>query len=254
MEKLLEMLQSNGYDAEIIPVDKPTGGAKKGLRIAKGSVGKIYYEVDESDYERVVNDFENSEWVNEEYLINELKDKNNLILCIRKPKKDDVIARPFLDLELYVRSDIEFGTIAINKDNLKELGLTEDELFEIATENSRRMLQVKNLIEMIAGENAEGSPVTLTTNGGYLGASAMVLLEDVFKDCPFGFDVRIIPSSIHEVILFDASELTKEQIEDMNNFIKEVNKNELNEEEVLSDHLYTLKDGKVGMQHFRTFL
>lgn len=247
MEKLLEMLQSNGYDAKIVTVDKPTGGQKMGLSIRKGGVGKIYYNVDESDYNGIVNDFKNGEWVDEEYLINELKDKDNLILCIRKPKKDDVVSRPFLDLELYVRSDVEFGTTAINKDNLKDLGLTEDELFEIATENSRRMLQTKDLSEMIMGENAKGSPIILTTNEGYLGASAMVFLEDIFKDCTFGFDVRIIPSSIHEVILFDASELTEEQIEDMNNFIKEVNKNELDEEEVLSDHLYTLKDGKVGM-------
>jgi hypothetical protein len=60
-------------------------------------------------------------------------------------------------------------------------------------------------------------------------------------------DLYILPSSIHEVILVPAVEGTNK--EDLSNMVKEVNKNELEEIDILSDHVYyySLKSKKITM-------
>lgn len=59
-------------------------------------------------------------------------------------------------------------------------------------------------------------------------------------------DIYIIPSSIHEVILIPGTQWSEEQ---MNKMIMEVNKNELDPVEILSNHVYIYRreDGEIHM-------
>ncbi len=53
-------------------------------------------------------------------------------------------------------------------------------------------------------------------------------------------DFYIIPSSIHELILYKKS--GSEDVEEMNRMVREVNASQVREDEVLSDHVYLFTD------------
>ena len=77
----------------------------------------------------------------------------------------------------------------------------------------------------------------LSNEQNYFGASVLYYpgaLKEISKR--FQSDLIILPSSIHEVIVLPVN--GKEQFDEMNEMIKEINKDQVADEEVLSDHLY----------------
>ncbi len=79
------------------------------------------------------------------------------------------------------------------------------------------------------------------TNSQKQYGAACIFYENILKDFSdkFKTDIYILPSSIHEVILIPVSkEMT---IEELNQMVVEVNTNEVENCEVLSDHVYIYK-------------
>jgi len=77
----------------------------------------------------------------------------------------------------------------------------------------------------------------LSNNLRHFGAACILynrVLEDIGNQ--LNEDFYILPSSIHEVIILPIS-FKPESIE-LNEMIKEINKTQVSEEEVLSDHAY----------------
>lgn len=238
MEKLLKRLLDNGYDAEITTVNKVNVGEVKALVIRKGNIGKCYYDVTEDSYDEVVKSFKDA-CDDENDIINKIKNKENLRICIRKPADDDIISRKFMDLELYVRVYIESGSVSITNKNINILEVSEDELFCIAMENSRKLCSNVSMMEEIGMPECKDSTDmrVLKTNGGFLGASVMCFVSEMID-----YDAFIIPSSVHEVLCIPYnSELS---IEELNNTVMSVN-GVIDKSDILSDHVYLYKDGKL---------
>lgn len=187
----------------------------------------------------------------------------------------DSPTRQFNDLTVSYKvilgeGDGKTASIHITNNYAEELGMTENQLYELACENMKRMypadttrltdyiygsLKEKGLsddeIQYAMGgsiqDYQESSPWIVKNNSVN---GAMVLLDtDVLDDLAnyVGGNLVIIPSSIYEVLALDANMIP--DCEDLSAFINEVNMTEVKPEERLSNqvYLYDREDKQVKM-------
>lgn len=195
-------------------------------------------------------DIQNFEWV-----------KPKLHLCLQQKTKENIIKRDFLDLEQCIRVNlIEDGSLSfkITPQLLEIYNVSKEEIFNIATENTKNLLEIYNIADIIAKHynlpneivelmnNTYPTMLLLTTFSKRNGSIALCYPEILEKVASiFQSDYFIIPSSIHECIVFPfKKDIT---INEINKMIQYVNKNELSPEEFLSNHvyLYKYKDKKI---------
>lgn len=166
----------------------------------------------------------------------------------------------FYDLSIvFIQSvrigDSSLGTIAITNEYLERLGISKECLYETAILNTRKqqLFEISDIcdtlvrlyqknghthndITEILAETKRAFMYVLSTNGPF-GATAMVY-EDILKN--FAEKVEdsfyILPSSIHELILIPKKNVTK--VEFLASIVYEINRTQLEREEVLSDSVY----------------
>ena len=191
------------------------------------------------------------------------KIKDALFLKLINTEKNEELlsqapSRKFLDLSLVVYCDLSAflemnATVLVKNDHLENLGITEEELFDTATSNTRNMkivkkdiadvilnLQNKNERTNINPDdfiNEYGKMYVMTNKDMVLGAVTMIfddVLDELIMEKYRG--VYIIPSSIHEVIL--VPDLGNMDRDNLNSMICEVNSTSLLEQEILSNNAY----------------
>lgn len=153
----------------------------------------------------------------------------------------------------YLTDGGELGSIAIHQNHIDNWGVTVEELYEKALENTPRecpetlkgMSQV--LAEMMGAEMAElmcagllppeDEQMFVLGNKDAIFGAATLLYPDALKNAAkkIGFFI-ILPSSIHEVILVKATPDCDPDV--LAGMIKEVNAGQVKPEEVLSDRPY----------------
>lgn len=142
-------------------------------------------------------------------------------------------------------------TAMINNENVEIIHATEQELFDLATQNAKRLIPttINELGEMLNaslgglgfGENV--APIEFDTKmfvvsneHGFIGAAAMLDDEALHKVAEyFGDNLYILPSSIHEVLAVKAQEGQEEELAQM---VKSINEAEVSLENRLSDNVY----------------
>ena len=164
----------------------------------------------------------------------------------------------FLDLAVIFYLDLEKtfpdATITIHHEQLKMWGITVEELYEVAKENSLKYqkITISSMLDVLLGMVGEDKAEELLEAGSRLdddgmyvistsdkrfGAMAMLqtkVLEDFSRKIHSSF--WIIPSSIHELIAIpDTIGMNQDYL---NQMIQEVNANELSADEVLNSHAY----------------
>lgn len=146
------------------------------------------------------------------------------------------------------------ATALIYNTHVSQWGVTEDDIFEAAIENTPKLLKsnIKPMSDLLKGMvpfddemieccqeevDSEEQMYVLTNQSKIHGASCM-LYEDVLKEFSekLGQDLYILPSSIHEVILLPKSDSYDR--EGLNCMVKEVNMDGVSLDEILSDHVY----------------
>jgi len=140
-------------------------------------------------------------------------------------------------------------------------GVSIDEMYEIALENTMRLFpaSIRDMNEMIVStleaemgdmkDWQELKELTLPTveeprmfvlsNSAGINGAATLLYSEVLKEFAdkAGRDIFILPSSIHEIIL--VLMISKEfKVEDLRSMVKEVNQNNVPIEDVLSNSVY----------------
>lgn len=143
----------------------------------------------------------------------------------------------------------EYATIMIHNEHLNLWGIEKEELFELAKENSPKLLaprldNLHDVFEYITNESLsflDELNISILTN--YLkiyGATCMVYpnllneIAEIYED-----NLIIIPSSIHEVLILPEQNMPEEHsIENINSMIQEINETQLTDAEILSDHVY----------------
>lgn len=171
---------------------------------------------------------------------------------------------PFLDLtvvfSVMFRSGRDSYHAAVNDSLFNDWNVSKEELYRIAFENMKRINPPKviSLSEMLetlcpevfedntCGIDAPEITVIGSEDGGF-GAAYMLddsLLAQAAAD--MDDDVFIIPSSVHEVLLFPAGCSDREQLDST---VRAVNDSALMPGEYLSDHvyLYSRETGKITM-------
>ena len=169
----------------------------------------------------------------------------------------DLVARLYQSLPaiqvLVGKSDRMLLSMPVNDEVLKEWGVDTLELHQQAVANYNRLLPIKfaNLNQHLLdrgflkseyyaaiSHNDPNKDMYFLTNE-YFSCGAVLMtcknlmdeIADFFKE-----DFYIIPSSIHEVILFPRSKAPSK--EELDQLIQEVNQKYLDPEEYLSDHAY----------------
>ncbi|MBQ6550649.1 MAG: hypothetical protein IJL78_04495 [Lachnospiraceae bacterium] len=171
----------------------------------------------------------------------------------------EFLSREFLDLVVTIGvillDDEENGdpqAISVMPRALFEkLGITEDELFDRARENSRKYLgaSLRNMHDFI-GPSARDTGTAMDPAGRelpeiyvlsnrqcYYGAGAILysdLVRDLAKD--LSADLLVVPSSIHELLVM--REQGKGHADFVREFVYGINRSELRPEDILSDSVY----------------
>lgn len=180
-------------------------------------------------------------------------------LCSREKdveRLEVMVHRDFLDLAIVPYIDLSHITGfsvagAIPHGMAGGLGIPEDKVMEDALENSPKIKPVKiqklsALMEELMGR-ATGAEVpqeamdnglyVITNEGVTYGAAAALypgVLEKMAEEKEA--DLLLIPSSVHEfLVLADDGHLAKEELEAL---IRDVNRNEVADSDILSNHLY----------------
>lgn len=198
----------------------------------------------------------------------------------------DVPYVPLLDLAIvfcYLFESTPEGsaTAMIHNSHLQLWDISVEDLYEAALKNTPSMLkyELKNMDEIIkemlvadvwenrkdescnreelqkAADDIIGSiqehaiQMYVLTNKNRLNGAACMLYDGVLHKfaCKEGKDLYILPSSIHEVILVPArDDITREEL---NSMVCEVNSTEVDEVDILSDHVYIYRreTGKICM-------
>lgn len=163
----------------------------------------------------------------------------------------DLVYKEFLDLAVcyMVRFDgtDKRGSLSISNTLLRSWGVSREELHLYALVNMNkdgyRVTGMEELISELDPEHAEQKePVNqecmyIVTNEDKMYGAAGILLDASFLTCRFGMkNFYILPSSIHEIILVpDGDAWTAEELSRM---VRDVNREQVDPEERLSDHVY----------------
>ena len=251
-KKVAEMIKDKGVNAEVVIKDI-TGIKNIGIALGDGEVRPtVYPDFNTNNINKMVDDLIKTY---EEHKDDgkELKDKadvygdivfvkENIIPCVVPKAGEGLVSKQYLDLEVILRCMILNGeaSIAVRKEHLSMWeGITEEELFEVAMNN------IKEKFVDISMREALGIPFTgdflrvVTTENKHWGASAL-LFPELFQK--YGDGVRILPSSVHEVLVLVDRNGNDAALVDM---ITSINQSEVSPDEVLSNHPYTLENGEI---------
>lgn len=149
------------------------------------------------------------------------------------------------DLAVVFYYEIEGGQaqIQVNNGHLGLWGKTAETLYRDAMDNMKNsvpdeLFPLSDLIRMMAPPDmGEEPPIHVLTNStGRYGAAAMLYTEKIRELADStGYDLVILPSSLHEVLLVPDMEEKRQGYREM---VCEVNRTVVEPEEVLSDNIY----------------
>ena len=254
VDRVIEMVKARGINAEL-NVKNDNGVERIGFTLGDGSVRpSLYPDMNTNDLESIVNylisGYEQTKDSGNEFknVADHFTDfdfvKKDIIPVLVKECADEILSKDFLDLKIMYRYIIpnQSASIALRKSHLETWGKTEDDIYNLALENARDSFRDMSMSEALGIPLPDdiGMRVISNTSKTY-GASAL-LFPEVFER--YGNNARILPSSIHEVIVVKNA---TDKVDDsgLADMIMTVNASELKPEEILSNHPYRYKDGLI---------
>ena len=185
--------------------------------------------------------------------------QNRIVMKLINAKRNEDLLKQVPHIKIYDLAIIflctvsefsnDYATIMVHNSHLKLWNVTVDEIYQQAQTNSLRILpprldNLHDVFEHITCESLaflEELEILILTN--YLrihGATCMVypnLLDEIAQI--YNDDLIILPSSIHEVLIFPKGNVTsKYTLSYFNEIVQEVNETQLMDVEILSDHAY----------------
>lgn len=199
----------------------------------------------------------------EDFTYNHIKD--NLYYTVINAEKNEKLLQEIPhqrreDLAIVYRVNVAIseegtGSILINNNHLKLLGIEQREIHEQAVKNMPKILPPKfeNMNDIIAelmGEDveifeemAEENMMWVLSNDRRMQGAAYMFDEEVMSSIAekLGGDFIVLPSSVHEVIIIKEADIMVEEnidLEFIQRMVSEVNESQVEPEEVLSDEIY----------------
>lgn len=140
------------------------------------------------------------------------------------------------------------ASILIHNSHIKSWGVTAEELYAIAMENTPRLLpesfaSLDTVITKLMGFNPysdseEKISMYCLTNAKSTNGAGVILYDGVLERIAeyFHSDFYILPSSIHEVLIVPSDVAISESA--LDKMVNDVNSTEVSANEILSDHAY----------------
>ena len=166
-------------------------------------------------------------------------------------------------LHLGVKDDRQITTI-IHNHQAEKWNLSTSELYELAKENTPKLCpstlgRLDHLLfgwdddedKMVPWDTGLPTLYVLSNQTGINGAVCM-LYEDVIKNFAdtLDSDLIILPSSIHEVLIVPDSHTQEYEV--FRDMVRNVNAEDVPEEEILSDELYLYRRGSSGIIRWKS--
>ncbi|MDD6571717.1 MAG: DUF5688 family protein [Thermoflexaceae bacterium] len=282
-EELLKRLQQTAGDGDTVCIktmDKNNGQKRRGIviRSAESKVSPVFYldliyesYMEGMDLEQIVEviwqyyaEDENIRKIDVHDFLDWERVKSRLFLRVistdmNKISLETAIHKDILDLSavVYVKVDcpsgVERASIIVRKEHLSIWGQREDDVYEIALQNTRQenisFVSITNAISSLLSERDLGlllcdeqlafdCPLYVLTNeASHFGAVYMLLPEvmdriaDEKED-----DLYILPSSIHEILILPVSEVKEPSY--LRDLVQDANEKQILMEDILSDHVY----------------
>ena len=192
--------------------------------------------------------FDNFESVKDRLYIKLINKEKNESFLEEAPYED------FLDLAIvaYVRvydRKIGNGVIMVRNEHLKLWKTDRDKVLAVAKKNTHDHdeFNIRHIMDVLTSMGnsslnndimADDFPMYVATNRKMTNGAAVMTMNDKLKEFSdvIGGDFYIIPSSVHELILFAVNDNNRAC--DIDEMIREVNTTELSPDEVLADHVY----------------
>ncbi len=260
---IADKLQEKDIGAEVVDINKNNNTKYIGLRIGNGDVKpqiriNDYFQSyidDDMAISEILLDLEKIMDTVPDFKVLDTLDFNNakdkiffrlINLELNKNELENIPYKKFLDLAIifyiYIKNGTNEHSIKITNNILEKWGITVDELYEIAYNNTTSIYlpEVASLLNVLPIEVDEQYrfPLFYASNQVHEYGSNIICYKGLLKEISNKFfddkDFTIIPSSIHEVLLVE----NEDYVEDLDSLISEVNQTELNETEVLSPHAY----------------
>lgn len=169
----------------------------------------------------------------------------------------DLPHRRFLDLSVIYRWIVDFSedgvaSVLINNELSNVLGLDEEELFDLAKNNTRNLMppvfrDIRELIGDLLDEEHDKEMIDnmtpdqrmyVVTNKYNFGGANILLYESVLKDISneLGSDLYILPASINELIVLTVSD--DKDPDSLAAIVNEINQFDVDECDRLSNNVY----------------
>lgn len=260
--EIMKELENRGYTVKEADVSK-NGVKHKGITMGDGSVRPTVYidnylEEDASRLDEIVTNIilsyeeamKSCPVIETESIKKWDYAKERLSLCLQRKTDENIAKRDFLDLEEYVRVFVSMDergiqSFKVHSEHIEWWGVSEQEVFDTAWENTKKKITTEDMVEILSKKGIdisfipmEGRMIVLSNKERLNGAIAIKATDVLSKlSANHGTDLVVIPSSIHEVIVYPI------QIDEMDwthftCMICEVNREDVIPEEVLSDHPY----------------
>lgn len=241
----LMILAPNSHVAPTIYLNSFYDDYQEGKSIATiaENIYDIYQnnQLDESFSPSIFQDFQN------------IKDRIAYKLIHFEKNKEllkDIPHIPYLDLAIVFYCILDShaagnATFMIKNCHLSIWQVSDQYLYETAIHNTPKLLpdELMNMTDLIQdylqeSPNSDECPMYVLSNKQKLFGASCILYQGLLLSISerFQSNLYLLPSSVHEFILIPAS--ADLSFEDYNEMIQEVNRTQLSEEEILSDHAY----------------
>lgn len=257
---IVERMENLGYEVALKEVNK-NGVILTGLQITDkdsnvhpviyldGIEGKLDEVVD-----KIVKTFEESRMqsIDVDHILTKSFIREHITIALQRKGDEELEKKPFMDdMEQYLVVMWERNAMKVRAELLKHVEMTSAEAWSYAHKNLNESTTIRSMNEVLAemmgidleemGMVLPDNPMSvITANNNVKGASG-ILNTEALKE--YGAKNGIskfyfIPSSIHEGILLPADEL---DIKTASEMVKEVNSNEVDPVDQLSDRAYLIE-------------
>ena len=256
MKEIICKLNEKGFEAQETILTK-NGIEKLAVTIGKGTIKPAIYIDEMLDanlsadeiVSEIINIYKNSPAlkIDTSTLLSWDYAKENLQLCLQRRTSENILKRPFLDMEMYIRVKLDDEKSYKVKPGMFKI--SENEIFDIAFNSMKENIVVEDIMEIMAemagvtveemiAMQGENPPMVVVSNKTKLNGASTICSTEILREIAdrYNADLVILPASIHECILYPVSVTT--DLGEFDAMVREVNESTVSPEEVLSNHAY----------------
>ena len=246
LENITKELENHGINAEEVTVMK-NGVPCTGIRVVTGTdiSPVVYYaqgETIEEFVSRIQDAIEHTPAVDAGMLSDREYILKNLYVTVQRYFHDDsIIGKNVLNVEAMLRiffnvkENEECGSVKVTKEILNFAGMSQDEAWEAAIDNTRSTLHVYSMAEALGLDETDAGwlqvPLDVATTERRSDGAAALLFPDLFRDYCTQRNIQsciLLPSSTQEILILpEDGDDTRCDYHEMACMVRDINNTQL---------------------------